>query len=147
MKIDGTTVTEAPTAVTFTATGTGIAPGQFGVFTLSLGIVPKTGQVTMPTTQTYSDGTVVTWNEPTPASGDEPENPAPTLYIENAPPAGDPSLSNNVSVTSTPASAPATGTTTDLDIIAIVIGIVGLIVGFAGLIVAVIAVTRRRSAA
>lgn len=140
--IDGSTITTAPSSVTFTATNGGIAPGQFGVFTLSLGIVPKTGQVMLPTTQTYSDGSVVKWDQPTPASGDEPANPAPTLYIENAPPAGDPALATTV----TPAPAPASAGS-GLDVAALVVGFSGLLVGAAGLVTAVVALTRKRAAA
>ncbi|MFC4243718.1 YcnI family protein [Gryllotalpicola reticulitermitis] len=143
--IDGTKVTEAPTAVTFTATGSGIAPGQFGVFTLSLGIVPKTGQVMLPATQRYSDGSVVKWNEPTPASGTEPQNPAPTLYIENAPPAGDPSLATSISAAPAPASA-SSSSSSGLTVAALSVGGAGLVIGVAGLIVALLALSRRRGA-
>ena len=37
------------------------------------------GTVLLPATQTYSDGEVVRWDEPTPSSGEEPEHPAPAL--------------------------------------------------------------------
>lgn len=145
--IDGTKVTQAPTSVTFTATGGGIAPGQFGVFTLSLGVVPKTGQVMLPTTQRYSDGTVVKWDEPTPAGGKEPENPAPILYVDNAPPAGDAGVTASASPASAPASA-ATAAPSGLEVAALVVGFAGLVIGAAGLIVAVLALMRlrRRSA-
>jgi uncharacterized protein YcnI len=142
--IDGTSVTTAPTSVTFTATGGGIAPGQFGVFTLSLGKVPATGKVLLPATQTYSDGTVVKWDEPTPATGEEPEHPAPTLYINDAPPAAD-----GAAVTATPAPGAAAGASDDhsnLDVAALAVGFGGLVVGAAGLIVAVVALTRKRAA-
>ncbi|HEY0247203.1 MAG TPA: YcnI family protein [Gryllotalpicola sp.] len=138
--IGGTKVTEAPSSVTFTATGGGIAPGQFGVFTLSLGKVPDTGKVLLPATQRYSDGSVVKWEQPTPASGVEPEHPAPTLYIDDAPPAGD---APAVAVSAAPAPAPAaSGTTTA----ALAVGLAGVVIGAAGLIVAVLALLRRRAA-
>ncbi|BDZ48138.1 hypothetical protein GCM10025867_03790 [Frondihabitans sucicola] len=82
---DGT-ISKAVTKVIWTAdAGQGIAPGAFQFFTVSAGAVPDTGKVELPATQTYSDGSVVKWNEATPASGDEPEHPAPTLYINDAP--------------------------------------------------------------
>ncbi|AYG03201.1 YcnI family protein [Gryllotalpicola protaetiae] len=140
--IGGTSVTTAPTSVTFTATGSGIAPGQFGIFTLSLGKVPDTGKVLLPATQTYSDGSVVKWDQPTPASGDEPEHPAPTLYINDAPPAGDSSI---VSTTSAPDASAAASDHQGLDTAALVVGFAGLVVGAAGLIVAVVALTRKRA--
>ncbi|MCU1481116.1 MAG: putative rane protein [Subtercola sp.] len=84
---DDGTITEAPTQITYTAdAGGGIAPGQFQQFVLSAGPVPDTGSVMFPVHQTYSDGTVADWVDPTPASGVEPQNPAPTLYINDAPP-------------------------------------------------------------
>lgn len=86
-KVDGTTVTEAPLRVVWTADpGTRLAGGQFQDFVLSVGPMPETGRIAFPTTQTYSDGKVVTWTQPTPASGEEPDSPAPVLYIDDAPP-------------------------------------------------------------
>jgi hypothetical protein len=38
--------------------------------------------------QTYSDGTVVQWNEQTPARGKEPEHPVPTLSLAAPPGTG-----------------------------------------------------------
>jgi uncharacterized protein YcnI len=140
--IGGTSVTTAPTSVAFTATGDGIAPGQFGVFTLSLGKVPDTGKVLLPATQTYSDGTVVKWDEPTPASGDEPGHPAPTLYINDAPPAGDASA---VTTTPAPDASAQASDHSNLDTAALVVGFGGLVVGATGLIVAVVALTRKRT--
>ncbi|WP_022882113.1 YcnI family copper-binding membrane protein [Gryllotalpicola ginsengisoli] len=140
--VGGSTIKEAPRTITFTATGSGIAPGQFGQFTVSLGKVPDTGKVLLPATQTYSDGTVVKWDEPTPASGDEPEHPAPTLYIDDAPPAGD----DGSTVTASPEAAPATATESDgTATAALVIGVAGVVIGAAGLVTAVVALTRRRA--
>jgi uncharacterized protein YcnI len=86
-KVDGTTVTEAPLRVVWTADpGTRLAGGQFQDFVLSVGPMPETGRIAFPTTQTYSDGKVVTWTQPTPASGEEPDSPAPVLYIDDAAP-------------------------------------------------------------
>jgi hypothetical protein len=130
--------------VTFTATGGGIAPGQFGVFTLSLGKVPDTGKVLLPATQRYSDGSVVKWDQPTPASGEEPEHPAPTLYINDAPPA------DAAGITTASPAPDASAPSPDhagLDTAALVVGFAGLVVGAAGLVVAVVALMRKRAAA
>jgi uncharacterized protein YcnI len=80
---DGFNITKAVATVTWTAKpGQGLAPGEFEEFQLSVGPFPdKAGSVRLPTTQTYSDGSVVTWDDPTPASGKEPEHPAPTLAV------------------------------------------------------------------
>jgi|GEM_PF-384202 len=76
------TIKEAVTSITWTADqGTAIGPGEFAEFDISAGPVPDAGSLAFPATQTYNDGTVVEWNEPTPASGEEPEHPVPTLTV------------------------------------------------------------------
>ena len=78
----GTTLTEAVSEVTWTADkGISIGPGEYQEFSLSVGPLPDPGTVLLPTTQTYSDGTVVAWDQPTPASGEEPEHPAPVFEV------------------------------------------------------------------
>lgn len=87
VSVSGTIVTGAPARVVWTADpGTKLARGQFQDFVLSVGPMPDTGRIAFPTTQTYSDGTVVRWNEATTSSGAEPDRPAPVLYINDAPP-------------------------------------------------------------
>ncbi len=86
VKAEGFTLTKAVGTVTWTAArGHGLGPGQFDEFELSVGPFPKKpGSLVLPATQTYSDGQVVRWDQPTPASGDEPEHPAPTLDVQKA---------------------------------------------------------------
>jgi uncharacterized protein YcnI len=88
VKAEGFTLTKAVGTVTWTAApGQGLGPGQFDEFELSVGPFPKKpGTLVMPATQTYSDGQVVRWDQPTPASGEEPEHPAPTLEVKQASP-------------------------------------------------------------
>ena len=82
VEVNGTTVTKAVRTVTWTAErGAAIAPGQYQEFALSVGPMPTGGELLLPATQTYSDGEVVRWDEPTPASGEEPEHPAPALQV------------------------------------------------------------------
>ena len=102
-KVDGTTVTEAPTRVIWTADpGTKLSGGQFQDFTLTVGPMPDTGQVAFPTTQTYSDGKVVRWSQATPAGGEEPDLPAPVLYINNPAPTTDRLTSDSVGLSARP---------------------------------------------
>ncbi|RFA13230.1 hypothetical protein B7R22_13765 [Subtercola boreus] len=140
---DDGTVTEAPTKVTWTATGdAAIKPGEFQQFTISAGPIPDTGSVTLPAHQTYSDGSVVDWSEATPASGEEPEYPAPVLYISDTPPADETAAGASVSAT------PAAGTTASpsgTEAAVIGVGIGGLALGAIALVVSVIALTRRRT--
>jgi uncharacterized protein YcnI len=80
--VRGTTVTSAPHQVTWTATGdAAIAPGQYQTFAISGGPLPAPGVLMFPADQTYSDGTVVSWSEPTVAGQPEPKHPAPTVTV------------------------------------------------------------------
>jgi len=107
-KVDGTTVTEAPLRVVWTAdAGTELAGGQFQDFVLSVGPMPDTGRIAFPTTQTYSDGKVVTWTEAETASGGEPDRPAPVLYINDAPPATERLTTSAVGLSAQPAAGAA----------------------------------------
>ncbi|PWV76378.1 uncharacterized protein YcnI [Nocardia neocaledoniensis] len=58
----------------------GVGPGQFQRFVLSLGPLPSQDTVLFPAQQTYSDGKVVAWDQPS-TDGAEPEHPAPTLTL------------------------------------------------------------------
>ncbi|MFD6398742.1 YcnI family protein [Nocardia sp. NPDC060249] len=58
----------------------GVGPGQFQRFVLSLGPLPKQDTVSFPALQTYSDGKVVAWDQPS-TGGAEPEKPAPSLTL------------------------------------------------------------------
>lgn len=83
VKAGGFNVTETVSEVTWTADkDSAIKPGEFGEFAVSVGPLPeKSGELEFTADQTYSDDSTVAWDEPTPESGDEPENPAPTLTI------------------------------------------------------------------
>lgn len=151
------TITEAPTKVTWTAdAGNQIAPGQFQQFTISAGPVPDTGSIMLPARQTYSDGTVVNWDEKTSSSGAEPEHPAPVLYVNDAPPAAEQAgnSSGTATLTATPgAKAGTTGASGTVSAsadsaaasTAIGLGIAGIALGAIALVVAVFAASRRRA--
>jgi uncharacterized protein YcnI len=70
--------------VTWTATDGGIRPGQFQDFNLSLGQLPKSGELVFNVLQTYSGGEKVNWNEISADPSVEPEHPAPILSITPA---------------------------------------------------------------
>jgi hypothetical protein len=126
--------------VTWTAdSGVEIAPGQFQQFTVSAGAVPDTGSVELPAHQYYSDGTVVDWDQPTPASGKEPEHPAPTLYIDSAAPAEDGSPALLATDAPKPQAAEPGTTAT---VVSIAVGVGGLALGAIALVIAVFALTR-----
>jgi uncharacterized protein YcnI len=63
----------------------GIKPSEFGEFAFSAGPWPENvDTVSLPTEQTYSDGTVVAWNEVAVDKDSEPEHPAPTVTLAAA---------------------------------------------------------------
>jgi uncharacterized protein YcnI len=77
-------ITEAVSKVTWTANdaSTAIGPDQFGLFTVIAGTLPSnTGKVTFKAIQTYSDGSVVSWIEPTVKGAPAPEHPTPVLKL------------------------------------------------------------------
>ena len=72
-------------SVTWTAAPNGGIPAdQFALFRMSMQL-PDSETVTFPATQTYSDGTVVKWDQPQLPGGGEPEHPAPVLTLMTGP--------------------------------------------------------------
>jgi uncharacterized protein YcnI len=68
-------------SVTWTAAPNGgIEVDQFGVFRISAKL-PDADAVSFPATQTYADGAVVKWDQPSLPGQAEPEHPAPTLAV------------------------------------------------------------------
>ncbi|OBJ06886.1 YcnI family protein [Mycobacterium sp. 1465703.0] len=84
-KIDRDTAAGTVRSVTWTAAPNGgIAPDQFALFRLSVKL-PDTDTVSFPAAQTYSDGTVVKWDQPPLPDGSEPEHPVPMLSLGTTP--------------------------------------------------------------
>ena len=82
--IDRDTSTGTVRSVTWTADPkVGISSDQFALFRVSVKL-PDGDKVAFPTTQTYSDGTVVRWDQPPLPGGGEPEHPAPELSLTGA---------------------------------------------------------------
>jgi uncharacterized protein YcnI len=139
--IEGGELTKAVTKVIWTAqAGHGIADGQLLLLSLSVGPVPDTGKILLPTTQTYSDGTVVKWNE----DGTNSEMPAPVLYVTD-PPVVSHDADGEVTVASeleAHGAASATAASSP-DVLARGLGIAGLVVGAVGIVLAV-AFSRRK---
>ncbi|HEX4725951.1 MAG TPA: YcnI family protein [Pseudonocardiaceae bacterium] len=83
VKFSDETVTQAVGSIVWTANaGGGIAPGQFQEFAISVeGLPDNTNELLMPAVQTYSNGDVVNWNQPTVAGQAEPEHPTPNLAL------------------------------------------------------------------
>jgi uncharacterized protein YcnI len=83
-RLDRNAAAGTVSSVTWTAApGTGIGADQFALFRISVKL-PDAQNVSFPATQTYSDGTVVKWDQATPAGGAEPEYPVPEISLTGA---------------------------------------------------------------
>ncbi len=80
LKTKGGELTKAVSRITWT--GGKIAPERFEEFDVSMGPLPTdTDRMSFTALQTYSDGTVVRWDQDPGNGGQEPEHPAPTLHL------------------------------------------------------------------
>jgi uncharacterized protein len=142
------TLDEAVTAITWTAKpGTKIAPGEFDEFEVSVGPLPAKNSMTFQAVQTYDNGDVVRWNQPTKDGADEPEHPAPTLMLVKG--TGDPhgaagsSRTENTAADGPAASAQASARASAVDPTARALGGAALGVGILCLAAALVVVLRR----
>jgi uncharacterized protein YcnI len=137
LDVEGTTVTEAVSEVTWTADNGGLTPGQYQSFSISAGPLPEgVDSLSFPALQGYSDGTSVAWIDPSVEGQAEPEHPAPTLSLTAA--------TTDAAPAATPAATPAESGTSGLTVTALVVGVLGLLAGVTGVALAVGA--RRRAA-
>lgn len=83
VEMEGFTLTEIVAGVTWTADAdSALRPHEFSEFELSVGPFPTdVDQLVFPATQTYSDGEVVAWADPSVEGEAEPERPAPVLAL------------------------------------------------------------------
>lgn len=80
IEAEGSKITEVVSSVTWS--GGRIGEGEFQQFMISAGPLPTdTDSLEFKAIQTYENGEVVRWIEPTPKSGEEPERPAPVLEL------------------------------------------------------------------
>lgn len=134
-KLDRDAASGTVRSVTWTANLTGgIGPDQFGLFRLSVKL-PDADTVSFPATQTYTDGTVVKWDQPPLPDGGEPEHPAPMLTLATSP-------SGPHQHHGSPGSAPAAARSNAADNAARLLGGAALVVAAAGVAIALI---RRRT--
>lgn len=137
--IAGTTVTKAPSSVVWTADAAHqIGQNEYQAFALSVGRLPDAGTtVTLPADQTYTDGTVVKWDESTVEGQPEPKHPAPS-FVTTAKDAGTAAPESSAAATPSPAAAPAAGDGGSTA------GWFGLAAGLIGLAAGVTALARTR---
>jgi uncharacterized protein YcnI len=127
-------------SVTWTAAPNGGIPvDQFALFRISVKL-PDADVVSFPATQTYADGSVVKWDQPSQPGGAEPSNPVPTLTLTEG---QSPPLARHVSPSSTTAptaeAAPQTQKSrASADNTARILGGVGLLFGAVGIGIALV---------
>jgi uncharacterized protein YcnI len=141
--VGGATVTKAVSSVVWTADAAHqIGQNEYQAFSISVGVLPDAGTtVTLPATQSYTDGTVVKWDEKTVEGQPEPEHPAPSFVTTASDAAASAAPTSSPSVTPAPSAAAST-TSSDAGSTA---GWFGLAVGLIGLAAGVTALVRTRS--
>ncbi|TSD93455.1 YcnI family protein [Skermania sp. ID1734] len=125
------------TSVTWTANpGNGVPPEQFQRFVVSVGPLPKTDDLSFKASQTYSDGTVVNWDQPENGDGSEPDHPAPSISLAAAGSGHQHADAHSTGDTEAPTAQPADEDTTArwLGGIALVIAALGAALGIGALI-------------
>lgn len=146
-EVEGATVTEAPSRVTWTAQqGNEVPPHEYQEFAVRVGALPEQGtSVVLPAHQTYTDGSVVDWDDLAPGDGTEPEAPAP-VFTTTAAETGE----GHHGAAAEPEDAPTTAVAGDaeakeaVDPVGRWLGAAGIVVGAAGVGAALF--TRRSSA-
>jgi uncharacterized protein YcnI len=129
--LDRDTAAGTVRGVTWTANpNVGISPDQFALFRVSVKL-PEGDSVSFPATQTYSDGTVVNWDQPPLPGGGEPEHPVPEVKLTGAPAGSDDHQMTAQTAQAAPAAA-ADNTARWLAGGAIILAAVGVGVALAG---------------
>jgi uncharacterized protein YcnI len=129
---DGNEVTEAVSVVEFAADpgNSGIGPGQFQEFSLSVGPFPDAKSLAFSAVQSYSDGTETAWIDPTVEGQPEPEHPAPTLTLASSSSSSGSSASDG----GTTAASSSDGGSSSTGTVALILSIVALVLGAGGVV-------------
>jgi uncharacterized protein YcnI len=98
----GDEMSEVVSEVEWHATGPGIKPGEYGVFRLAAGMLPKSDRMVFKVVQTYDDGQVQRWIDEPVAGEPEPAHPAAVLALAAAP-GGEDGNGTMITVSSSPA--------------------------------------------
>jgi uncharacterized protein YcnI len=130
-------------SVTWTAApSVGISPDQFALFRISV-TLPDQPSVSLPATQTYSDGKVVRWDQSPLPGGGEPEYPAPLLNLSGTPAPEHPMPPSPAAAAAAPTGQPVAEAPASADDTARWLAGGALIVAAVGVVVAVVG--RRRT--
>jgi uncharacterized protein YcnI len=85
----GSEASEVVSEVAWRATGQGVRPGEYAVFRIAAGMLPRTERMVFKVVQTYDDGQVQRWIDEPVTGEPEPAHPAPVLALSAAPADGD----------------------------------------------------------
>ncbi|WP_285107922.1 YcnI family protein [Promicromonospora sp. MEB111] len=144
-EVEGATVDEAPARVTWTAQkGHEVPPHEYQEFAVRVGALPAEGtEVVLPAHQTYTDGSVVDWDDLVGDDGKEPEAPAPVFTTTAAEGDGHGATAGHTDTAAAGADgAAAAADEPAVDPVGRWLGAAGILVGAVGIGVAL--VTRRR---
>lgn len=145
VEVDGNTLTDAPLKIVWQADpGVGIGQDQFQIFSAVLGPVPDVGHLVLPAEQTYSDGSVVDWAAtPDQVAADSSLEPAPVLYVNDAPPTGEHSHSHGTASAAPAMQDARAAAPSDSSGVALGLSIAALVVAAAGAVLGALAFARR----
>ena len=149
--VEGAKVTRAAATVTWTADAAHqLGQHEYQAFSISVGRLPEAGTtVALPAAQTYSDGTVVNWNQPETAGQAEPEHPVPSFvttvgadehsHAAPAAPVADTATADTAADTAVdtapaPSTTPAAAPDNTFGIVGLGAGLLGLAAGTAALV-------------
>jgi uncharacterized protein YcnI len=139
VKLDRDAASGTVHSVTWTAAPNGGIPvDQFGLFRLSVKL-PDADTVSFPATQTYADGSVVKWDQPTQPGGAEPSNPVPVLTLAEGTPSPSARHAHSSSTAPTAAASQAQKPRAAADNTARVLGGAALLLAALGIGVALVA--------
>ena len=143
--VAGATVTKAPSSVVWTADAAHqIGQNEYQAFSLSVGVLPDEGTtVVLPAAQTYTDGTVVKWDEKMVEGQAEPEHPAPSFVTTAKDAEAHGGAAPAAATATAPSAAPASAASNSGDS-GSAAGWIGLAAGLIGLAAGVTALVRTR---
>jgi uncharacterized protein YcnI len=120
---DDGAVTRAVAEIIWTADSAAdaIKPGEFDEFNVSAGPLPKAPTMEFKALQTYSNGDIVRWIDPSTPGQAEPEHPAPVLTLPVA--GGDASTSDTTPTVSASSDDGRANTALVLSILALVVAV------------------------
>lgn len=123
----------------------GIAPEQFGEFTINADGLPDTeDEVVFKAIQTYSNGTVVRWIDPVTPNGPAAEHPTPILKLTA--PEGEATATTTPTTSASGSNGTTIVATSTQDNSARALGIIAIVLGAVALILATAALMKKRRA-